>query len=198
MMLEDLEFTTAKISDTGKIDYFPCQGKFVNVEIDVNTPLTLVLVSDRLLRIDPNSSKNIDISDTDSQNSDLIRLPFLISKYPITQKQWYRVMKRLQVGGCLGLKKPILTSWTEAKEFCDRLSQKEGREYRLPYESEWEFACRAGSREDYSFGAILTPELANFGNHYSTEDKYTQIMNVGMFPPNDFGIHDMHGNVWEC
>jgi eukaryotic-like serine/threonine-protein kinase len=197
MMLEEFKFTTAKISNMGKIDYYPRQGKFINIELDPSTPLTLVLASDRLFSTEPNSSENIDISDTEIQNSDTIRPPFLISKYPITQKQWHRVMKRLQLGDCLGFKKPILTSWTDAKEFCDRLSQKEGREYRLPYESEWEFACRAGSQDDYSFGTILTPELANFGNHYSTADKYNQIMNVGMFPPNDFGIHDMHGNVWE-
>lgn len=185
LMLQSFEFTTARISDTGQISYFEKQGKYLDVELDTNTALTLVLASTETLESEDNTHSS-----------------FLIGKYPITQKQWYKVMKRLQDGGNLGFKKPVMANWMDAMEFCDRLSQKEGKEYRLPSESEWEIACRAGSKTIFSFGNILTPDLANFGKDHSITGigyKTTSqpIMNVGMFPPNDFGIHDLHGNIWE-
>ncbi|WP_245894101.1 formylglycine-generating enzyme family protein [Chamaesiphon polymorphus] len=184
-MLQSFEFTTAKISDTGQISYFEKQGKYLDVELDANTVLTLVLASTETLASEDNTQPS-----------------FLIGKYPITQKQWYKVMKSFQYGGNLGFKKPVMASWVDAMEFCDRLSHKEGKEYRLPTEAEWEIACRAGSKTIFSFGNILTPDLASFGKDSSiTGIRYKTtsepIMNVGMFPPNDFGIHDMHGNIWE-
>jgi eukaryotic-like serine/threonine-protein kinase len=197
--LENFEFITAKILDEDRIEYFPGKGKCLNLEIDENIVLTLVLASQKILDENfYNSSKNSDAENNiyvnDSKSS------FLISKYPITQKQYYKIIGNFQVGGNLGFKKPVLVSWTDAIEFCDRLSQKEGKEYRLPYESEWEFACRAGSKYSFSSGNILRSDLANFGRNSAITDskKISQlIMDVGMFPPNDFGIHDMHGNVWE-
>jgi eukaryotic-like serine/threonine-protein kinase len=184
-MLQSFEFTTAKISDTGQISYFEKLGKYLDVELDANTALTLVLASTESLELEDNTHSS-----------------FLIGKYPITQKQWYKVMKSFQYGGNLGFKKPVMASWVDAMEFCDRLSQKEGKEYRLPFESEWEIACRAGSKTIFSFGNILTTDLANFGkdsseSYYSPKTLLNPISNVGMFPPNDFGIHDMHGNIWE-
>ena len=184
-MLQPFEFTTAKISDTGQISYFEKQGKYLDIELDANAVITLVLASTETLESEDNT-----------------HLPFLVGKYPITQKQWYKVMKRLQDGGNLGLKKPVMVSWVAAMEFCDRLSQKEGKEYRLPSESEWEIACRAGSKTIFSFGNTLTPDLANFGKDSSItglapKKALEPIMDVGMFPPNDFGVHDMHGNIWE-
>jgi eukaryotic-like serine/threonine-protein kinase len=197
--LENFEFTTAKILDEDRIEYFPRKGKCLNLEIDENTVLTLVLTSQEILDENfYNSSKNSDAENNIYVNN--TKSSFLISKYPITQKQYYKITGNFQVGGNLGFKKPVLVSWTDAIEFCDRLSQKEGKEYRLPYESEWEFACRAGSKHSFSFGNILRSDLANFGENPAIIDKGTffqLIMNVGMFPPNDFGIYDMHGNVWE-
>ena len=184
-MLQSFEFTTAKISDPGQISYFEKQGKYLDVELDSNAVLTLVLAFNETLESEDNTHSS-----------------FLIGKYPITQKQWYKVMKQLPQGGNLGLKKPALACWVSAMEFCDRLSQKEGKEYRLPTESEWEIACRAGSKTVFSFGNILTPDLANFGKGSSITGlnhkmALEPITNVGMFPPNDFGIHDLHGNIWE-
>lgn len=185
LMLQSFEFTTAKISDTGQISYFEKQGKYLDVELDNNAVLTLVLAATETLESEDNTHPS-----------------FLIGKYPVTQKQWYKVMKRLQDGGNLGWKKPVMVDWVAATEFCDRLSQKEGKEYRLPSESEWEIACRAGSTTIFSFGNILTADLANFGKDFpesydSSGRLLNLIANVGMFPPNDFGIHDMHGNIWE-
>jgi formylglycine-generating enzyme required for sulfatase activity len=82
------------------------------------------------------------------------------------------------------------------------LSQKTGREYRLPSEAEWEYACRAGTTTPFHFGETITTELANYNgtDTYASEPKskyFPQITDVGSFPPNAFGLYDMHGNVWE-
>ena len=93
-------------------------------------------------------------------------------------------------------------SWLEAVEFCQRLSRHTGREYRLPSEAEWEYACRAGTTTPFHFGETITPELVNYNgsNPYGNapKGKFRQKTTpVGSFPANAFGLYDMHGNVWE-
>ncbi len=103
-------------------------------------------------------------------------------------------------------------NWYEAVEFCQRLSKLTGRHYQLPSEAQWEYACRAmteplnlENNESYPpfyFGETITGELANYNasNTYADEPKgeyREQTTPVGQFPPNAFGLYDMHGNVWE-
>ncbi|MCS5691726.1 formylglycine-generating enzyme family protein [Cyanobium sp. FGCU-6] len=93
-------------------------------------------------------------------------------------------------------------SWHDAREFCNRLSQRTGRHYTLPSEAQWEYACRAGSSTPFHFGATITPGLANYNGSYTYADGpkgpyREQTTPVGMFPANAWGLHDMHGNVWE-
>ena len=93
-------------------------------------------------------------------------------------------------------------SWLDAMEFCNRLSQRTGRVYTLPSEAQWEYACRAGSTTPFAFGATLSAELANYDATSTYGDgpkgEYRQqTTQVGMFPANAWGLHDMHGNVWE-
>ena len=92
--------------------------------------------------------------------------------------------------------------WHEAMEFCKRLSQRTGRYYTLPSEAQWEYACRAGTTTPFHFGATITPDLANYDGTSTYADgpkgEYRQQPTpVGMFPANAWGLHDMHGNVWE-
>jgi formylglycine-generating enzyme required for sulfatase activity len=125
-----------------------------------------------------------------------------MSRYPVTQAQWQAVMgdnpSKFQ-----GANRPVeQVSWHDAVKFCNTLTQKTGREYRLPSEAQWEYACRAGTTTPFSFGETLTPELANYngGSTYASGPKGTyreQTSDVGSFPPNAFGFSDMHGNVWE-
>jgi formylglycine-generating enzyme required for sulfatase activity len=93
-------------------------------------------------------------------------------------------------------------SWFDAIEFCSRLSQRTGRTYSLPSEAQWEYACRAGSTTPFHFGETISPELANYAGSYSyangPEGTYRQqTTEVASFPANAWGLHDMHGNVWE-
>ncbi|MDE5123725.1 MAG: formylglycine-generating enzyme family protein, partial [Trichodesmium sp. St19_bin1] len=93
-------------------------------------------------------------------------------------------------------------SWNNATEFCEKLSKKTGRDYRLPSEAEWEYTCRAGTTTPFYFGETITGELANYeaSETYADEPKREyreQTTPVGQFPPNAFGLYDMHGNVWE-
>ena len=125
---------------------------------------------------------------------------FLMGKYPITQAQWEAVAALPQVKRQLksqasyfrGDNLPVeQVSWNDAVEFCYRLSNYTGREYRLPSEAEWEYACRAGTTTPFHFGERITPELANYNRNIG------QTIPVGQFPSNAFGLYDMHGNVWE-
>ena len=117
--------------------------------------------------------------------------PFFMGKYPITQAQYRRVMGK-NPSRFQGDDRPVeRVSWDDAVEFCQTLSNQTGKEYRLPSEAEWEYACRAGTTTRFYFGGELNENLANYG---SNVNKTTP---VGSFPPNAFGLYDMHGNVWE-
>jgi formylglycine-generating enzyme required for sulfatase activity len=93
-------------------------------------------------------------------------------------------------------------SWHDAMEFCNRLSQRFGRRYTLPSEAQWEYACRAGTTTPLHFGDTIMPKLANYNASVSYGDGPTgeyrrQTTAVASFPANDWGLYDMHGNVWE-
>ncbi|BDM82833.1 formylglycine-generating enzyme family protein [Acaryochloris marina] len=136
---------------------------------------------------------------------------FFLGRYPITQAQWRVVANLPQIERELetdparfkGDNRPIeKVSWFDAIEFCDRLSRYTGREYRLPTESEWEYACRAGTISPFHFGDMITPEIANFnGSAYAdgptgeSREATTPVDHFGI--ANAFGLSDMHGNVWE-
>jgi len=136
---------------------------------------------------------------------------FFMAQTPITQAQWRVVAGWQKVGRDLkpdpsrfkGAKRPVeQVSWFDALEFCRRLSQRTGQRYGLPSEAQWEYACRAGSTTPFHFGAMLTPEVANYdcNSVYENGPKGTyreQTIDVASFPANGWGLHDMHGNVRE-
>ncbi len=128
--------------------------------------------------------------------------PFYLGKYPVTQAQYQAVMGN-NPSSFKGEKRPVeKVTWHNAVEFCQKLSQKTGKTYRLPSEAEWEYACRAGTTTPFHFGETLTPDLSNYDGNYiyvsGPRGVYRkQITDVGSFPPNAFGLYDMHGNVWE-
>jgi formylglycine-generating enzyme required for sulfatase activity len=137
--------------------------------------------------------------------------PFYMGKFAVTQSQWRAVAALAKVKTELdpdpahfkGAKCPVeQVSWYEAVEFCDRLSQKTGRQYRLPSEAEWEYACRAGTQTPFYVGETIIPALANYDGNYSYGAGSQGVARghtteVGTFSPNELGLYDMHGNVWE-
>ncbi len=137
--------------------------------------------------------------------------PFFMGKYPITQAQWKAVAALPKVNRGLELNpsqfkgdnRPVeQVCWYDAVEFCARLSRETGRQYRLPSEAEWEYACRAGTTTPFHFGETITTDLANYDGTYSYGNaprgkNQGQTTPVGSFPSNAFGLYDMHGNVWE-
>jgi formylglycine-generating enzyme required for sulfatase activity len=136
---------------------------------------------------------------------------FWMAQTPITQAQWRTVAAWPKLERDLkpdpskfkGPNRPVeRVSWLDAQEFCRRLSQRTGQSYGLPSEAQWEYACRAGSTTPFCFGATLTPELANYNGNfvYQNGPKGTyreQTCEVASFAANGWGLHDMHGNVWE-
>lgn len=139
--------------------------------------------------------------------------PFFMAKYPITQAQWRAIASRedLQVKNKLELNPSYFkgdnhpvekVSWNDAVEFCARLSRLTSRQYKLPREAQWEYACRAGTNTSFYFGETITTDLANFNGNYTFAEEPKGIYRekttpVGEFPANGFGLYDMHGNVWE-
>lgn len=150
-------------------------------------------------------------SDNERPQHQVTVQPFFLGKYPVTQAQWQAVASLPKVNRDLkpdpsrfkGANRPVeRVSWYDAAEFCARLAKKTGREYRLPSEAEWEYACRAGNTTPFHFGETITTELANYNGNYSYSNgpkgEYReQTKTVGSFPANAFGLYDMHGNVWE-
>ena len=145
---------------------------------------------------------------------------FFMGKYPITQAQWKAVAALPQINRELepdpsefkGDKLPIeQVSWHDAVEFCDRLSAHTGRDYRLPTEAEWEYACLAGTTTPFHFGETITTDLANYDGTDDPDGKWSGSYGQGpkgeyrkettpvdhFAIANAFGLCDMHGNVRE-
>ena len=142
---------------------------------------------------------------------------FFLAQTPITQAQWRAVAQWRPTKGegawnqklnpissrFKGDLRPVeQVSWEDAMEFCRRLSQRTGRRYTLPSEAQWEYACRAGTTTPFYCGATISTKLANYDGSevYGDGEKgeyRQQTMDVASFPANPWGLHDMHGNVWE-
>jgi len=120
--------------------------------------------------------------------------PFYMGKYEVTQEQYEHVMVA-NPSRFKGAKLPVeMVSWDDAQAFCKKLSERTRQTVRLPSEAEWEFACRAGTTTAYYSGdAVADLGRAAWYNANSRNTAHP----VGQKEPNAFGIHDMHGNVWE-
>jgi formylglycine-generating enzyme required for sulfatase activity len=120
--------------------------------------------------------------------------PFYMGVYEVTQEQYEQVMGK-NPSSFKGAQNPVESvSWDEAVEFCTKLSQKTGKTVRLPTEAEWEYACRAGSKTRFSYGDD-DDKLGDYAWYAKNSDSKTHA--VGQRKPNDWGLYDMHGNVFE-
>jgi formylglycine-generating enzyme required for sulfatase activity len=102
-----------------------------------------------------------------------------------------------------GEQRPVVNvSWRDAMAFCQRLRLRTGKNYTLPSEAQWEYACRAGTTTPFHCGATISTKLANYDgrevNGGGEKGEYRKkTTDVDNFPSNPWGLHDMHGNVWE-
>jgi formylglycine-generating enzyme required for sulfatase activity len=140
---------------------------------------------------------------------------FWMAKYETTQGQWKQVMGKLP--GELTAKLPEgddypvgNVNFAEAEAFCQKLTERARHagelprdwEFRLPTEAQWEYACRAGTTTATSFGDKLSSTQANFkgGKPYNGGQpgpSLNRAAKVGSYPCNKWGLHDMHGNIYE-
>jgi formylglycine-generating enzyme required for sulfatase activity len=128
--------------------------------------------------------------------------PFAAGKYEITFAEWdacaadagCKNKQPSDEGWGRGRHPVVNVSWNDAKEYVVWLSGKTGKSYRLLTEAEWEYAARAGSTGKYAFGETLDAKQAKFS---TGKQGVGETAEVGSFPANAWGLHDMHGNVWE-
>jgi len=131
-----------------------------------------------------------------------ISKPFYLAVTEVTNAQYEQFdAEHKKLRGKFGASKtddePVThVTWQQAVDFCDWLSKKEGKPYRLPTEAEWEYACRAGTTTSFHSGDQLTPAQANFGLATDGKKKITTVAVAG-YQANPWGLHDMHGNVAE-
>ncbi|NEQ29581.1 MAG: SUMF1/EgtB/PvdO family nonheme iron enzyme, partial [Leptolyngbya sp. SIO4C5] len=196
------------------------QAEYRREDLGNGITLDMVLISgDSFLMGSPEHEERR--RDSEGPQHEVTVPTFWMGKYPVTQAQWQAVAAFPKVERDLetnpsqfkGDDRPVeQVNWHEAVEFCARLAKKSGRDYRLPSEAEWEYACRAGTTTPFAFGKTITTELANYRGTDLTYEGTTypgkygdgplgsyrqETTPVGSFPANAFGLYDMHGDVWE-
>ena len=210
--LKTIEFETVIVNNRGQIIKRNSQtAREFSENIDNNINLAMISLPAGNFKMGSPSEERFSKLTERPQRQVNIKA-FFMGKFPVTQAQWQAVAKLPKIARNLDpnpskfkakLHPVEKISWFDAIEFCQRLSKKTGRKYRLPSEAEWEYAVKARSNTPFYFGPNITSKLANFNGRfpYLEYESYAQFRNkttrVGSFPPNAFGLYDMHGNVWE-
>ena len=205
------EFEVVTVNIKGKINSRSLQyARFFTEDLGNGIKLDMVAIPSGTFLMGSLATE-IQRQDWETPQHQVTVQPFFIGKYPVTQAQWQAVaaLPKIKIklnpnpscfrGGNLPVEN---VSWHEAEEFCKRLWDKTGKIYRLPSEAEWEYACRAGTTTPFHFGETITSDLGNYigVRIYREEPKgidRKETTPVDNFPPNAFGLFDMHGNVWE-
>ena len=196
------QFQTVKVDATGAIIDRP-QGQAEYFTEDLGNGITLDMVKipgGTFLMGSPTTEAGY--NDSQGPQHQVTIPSFYMGRYAVTQEQ-YEIIMGTNPSGFKGKKRPVENvSWNNTGEFCQKLLQKTGKKYRLPSEAEWEYACRAGTTTPFYFGETITPELVNYNGDYPYGNAAKGVfrketMDVGRFPPNAFGLYDMHGNVWQ-
>ncbi len=143
-----------------------------------------------------------------------IEQPIAMGRFPVTVGEWRQFVRATgwQAQGEVNWAAPkfrqsdehpvVGVTWHDAQLYVAWLSEQTGQRYRLPSEAEWEYACRAGAKSAFSFGDDINTSVANYDGNYtyngSPKGQYRQgTSRPGEFAPNQWGLYDMHGNVWE-
>lgn len=145
------------------------------------------------------------MGEADKAHKVTLSQPFAMGRYAVTFDEWDTFAsatngyRPTDDGWGRGRRPVINVSWEDTQAYIkwlnEKMSGREDRPYRLPTEAEWEYACRAGTTTEYSTGDTISKKQAHFSEGDWGNPK--QTVEVGSFPANQFGLHDMHGNVWE-
>ena len=128
---------------------------------------------------------------------------FWLGQYPVTQVEWEAIMGNNPSKFKSGPFYPVeMVSWNDTQDFINKLYKKTNQQFRLPTEAEWEYACRAGTQTPFYFGDNIGTDQVNYDGRYpynnGKKGEYREkTTKVDSFPPNNFGLYDMHGNILE-
>jgi formylglycine-generating enzyme required for sulfatase activity len=221
--MQPFNFEIAIIDKENKVSYKSKETKEVQIEakyfiekLDNNVNLEMISIPGGIFQMGTTEDEierlcklyNEDYFKQEGEQHGVTVQSFCFGRYPVTQAQWKAVASFPQINRELnpnpsyfqGANLPVeCVSWDDAEEFCSRLSHHTKKQYRLPSEAEWEYACRAGTKTAFHFGETLKTDLANYNGEYGGEGDYRkETTEVGSMKfANRFGLYDMHGNVWE-
>jgi formylglycine-generating enzyme required for sulfatase activity len=200
-------------SDPNRVE--PRSTEYIEFDLDAGGKLELVHIPSGSFLMGQTAAEKqqliAEVGEETYQKHDVIELPqhlvnvsaFYMGKYPITQSQYLAVMGS-NPAHFQGAKLPVENvSWHDAQSFCQKLSQKTGKKIGLPSEAQWEYACRAETHTPFHFGETITTDLVNFNGNYTYGNApkgkcLEKTTPVGFYRvANDFGLYDLHGNVWE-
>ncbi len=202
--LKAIEEAARRIPKPGQV-FRDCQDKRGDAFV---CPEMVVVPAGSFTMGSPASEADRD-ADEGPQRKVTMARPFAVGKFEVTFAEWDACVAEK---GCTHkpgdqgwgrVKRPVINvSWDDAKQYVVWLSRKTGQSYRLLTEAEWEYAARAGTTTPFSTGRTITAAQANFDGNFvyggSAKGQYRQrTIDVGTFAANPFGLHDMHGNVWE-
>jgi len=194
-----------------------CAGKTITLTLPGDVKLEMVRIRAGVFQMGSPKKERGRSSDEGPVRKVTINYDFYMGKYEVTQAQWKAVMGRNPVYRCgIGDNYPAShISWDSCQAFISKLNQLGKGTFRLPSEAEWEYACRAGSRQRFYFGdslecgdtsedckaGTLSGKRSDYmwycGNNSPWGDPDFGAKPVGQKLPNVFGLYDMHGNVWE-
>jgi formylglycine-generating enzyme required for sulfatase activity len=215
------QMTASQTKTRVNICFSSGSSQFYTEDLGNGTLLNMVAIPDGSFMMGSPETE-LDRSYDESPQHVVTLQSFFMGMFPVTQAQWRAVATQLpQIKIELTPEpsnfkgddnRPVeQVSWFEAVEFCDRLSAKTGREYRLPTEAEWEYACRADTTTPFHFGETITTNLANYDGTDDKDNKWSGSYGRGpkgiyrkettpithFKTANAFGLYDMHGNVLE-
>jgi len=207
--LKSFEFEVVTVNAQGQItNREQRQAKYYDEDLGNNITLEMVAIPGGKFMMGSPEGEGYD---RERPQHEVTVQPFFMGKYPVTQAQWRAVAALPRIDRDLkpdpshfkGDNLPVdSVSWYDVVEFCARLSKASRRNYRLPSEAEWEYACRAGTVTPLNFGETLTTDIANYNGNYTYKEEpkgefRRETTPVGSFPGNAFGLFDLHGNVYE-
>ena len=200
--VKTFSFEVVTVNGQGKIVQQQTQSaQFFAEDLGNGVTLNMVAIPGGSFQMGSPDSEAQRISSESPQHSVKIA-PFYMGKFAVTQAQYQAIMGN-NPSQFKGENRPVeQVSWKDAIAFCQQLSKKTGNLYRLPSEAEWEYACRAGTTTPFHFGETIATDLANYDSNYTYDQGIggtyrEETISVGSFPPNAFGLYDMHGNIWE-